>query len=402
MSKGKASSILLLMLSAWATPGLAVSFKDPVDGRFDLGEHLAENAYGFMPIPIIITEPAVGYGGGVVGLFLHETEEEKSARKQLALSSYDGGAQLMPSAITVVGAAGTQNGTWFAFAGHQHSWFKDAIRYTVGGGVGKANLDIYGATPAFELFGKPIPSQPYKFGTESKGAGILQQLKFRVARTPLMLGIKQIAAITSVELEFDLSRFDIPNLTIPLDDIVTSGLGLIGEYDTRDNIFYPTKGYMVGVEYMIYDEKLGSTYSYQHLTIDGEVYIPIAERWTLAFAGDYQYYNSSEVVLSPTVKPYVGLRGVASYRYQGDDIITLQSQVTYDIDNRWSVSAFYGAGMARVENDLTNEITDNNIDAYGAGFRYQIARRYGLRLGMDLAFSSDGENAIYFNVGSGF
>lgn len=27
-----------------------------------MGEHLAENAYGFLPIPIIITEPAVGYG----------------------------------------------------------------------------------------------------------------------------------------------------------------------------------------------------------------------------------------------------------------------------------------------------------------------------------------------------
>ncbi|OEF88403.1 hypothetical protein [Vibrio splendidus] len=42
----------------------AVSFIDEIDGQLDMGEYLAENAYGFLPVPILITEPAVGYGGG--------------------------------------------------------------------------------------------------------------------------------------------------------------------------------------------------------------------------------------------------------------------------------------------------------------------------------------------------
>lgn len=44
----------------------SASFFDSHDGQFDLGHHIAENAYGFLPVPILITEPAVGVGGGVV------------------------------------------------------------------------------------------------------------------------------------------------------------------------------------------------------------------------------------------------------------------------------------------------------------------------------------------------
>ncbi|MGC9461534.1 glyceraldehyde-3-phosphate dehydrogenase, partial [Vibrio genomosp. F10 str. 9ZD137] len=92
MNTIRLTSALALSLSLLAPNGHA-SFYDPIDNKLDLGEHLAENAYGFLPIPILITEPAVGLGGGVIGLFLHESEDEKNARKQLAMTSLDGGAQ---------------------------------------------------------------------------------------------------------------------------------------------------------------------------------------------------------------------------------------------------------------------------------------------------------------------
>ncbi|MCZ8488521.1 hypothetical protein O9992_18605 [Vibrio lentus] len=48
--------------------------------ELDMGEYLAKkNAYGFLPVPILITEPAVGYGGGFTGIFMHESEEQKHA-----------------------------------------------------------------------------------------------------------------------------------------------------------------------------------------------------------------------------------------------------------------------------------------------------------------------------------
>jgi hypothetical protein len=396
MNTIRLTSALALSLTLLAPIGHA-SFYDPIDNKLDLGEHLAENAYGFLPIPILITEPAVGLGGGVIGLFLHESEDEKNARKQLAMTSLDGGAQLMPAAITLAGAAGTENGTWFAFAGHRHSWLKDTIRYTGGVGAGKANLDIFKEFSIGASYNKTI-----QFGTKTSGVVALQQLQFRVANTPLMLGVKQIIGQSSVE--FETSNEDVNNVINGAiqyfmgESSVTSGLGVVAEYDTRNNMFFPTNGYSVNAEYMVYDEKIGSDWNYQNLNINGEVYIPVAERWTLAFAGNYQNFNTQEHYLPPTVRPYVELRGIASYRYQGDEITTAQSQVTYAIDNRWTVSAFYGLGKATVEGSLSD---DESVDAYGAGFRYQIARRYGLHMGVDLAFSDD-DSAFYITVGSGF
>lgn len=49
----------------------AASFTDPLDGKFDMSEAIAENPYAFLPIPIVLTEPAIGYGGGFMGMFLH-------------------------------------------------------------------------------------------------------------------------------------------------------------------------------------------------------------------------------------------------------------------------------------------------------------------------------------------
>jgi len=116
----------------------------------------------------------------------------------------------------------------------------------------------------------------------------------------------------------------------------------------------------------------------------------------LAFAGNYQNFSSDSAV-TPTAKPYVALRGVSSYRYQGDEVAVVQTQLSYDIDSRWKVSAFYGYGEASSRASIEEA---SSVHAYGAGFRYQIARRYGLHLGIDVAFS-DEEGALYFNIGSG-
>jgi hypothetical protein len=211
-----------------------------------------------------------------------------------------------------------------------------------------------------------------------------------------MLGIKQFASYSSVEsdnrainqiLEWTLGK-----------ESVTSGLGLVAEYDTRNNLFYPTSGFKVAADYMVYDEKLGSDSEYQKFGLEGQGYIPLADKWTLGLAGDYEKFATDELFVAPTTQPYIKLRGVQSYRYQGDEVATLQTQVTYDIDHRWKVSAFYGIGATKDESHYSN---DTLVDAYGVGFRYQLARRYGLYMGVDIA-TSEGDGAFYINLGSGF
>ena len=52
-------------------------FTDPEDGALDASEWLLDRS-GFLPVPIIITEPAIGYGGGAAVLFFRESIRQHS------------------------------------------------------------------------------------------------------------------------------------------------------------------------------------------------------------------------------------------------------------------------------------------------------------------------------------
>ena len=55
-------------------------FVDPDDGRFGVSKYPADNAYGFLPRSMIITDRAVNGELGAVGLFFHESKEQKEMR----------------------------------------------------------------------------------------------------------------------------------------------------------------------------------------------------------------------------------------------------------------------------------------------------------------------------------
>lgn len=57
-------------LSEWFDDNLV----DPEDGMVDMSDYLS-SAAGFLPVPIIITEPAVGFGLGVAVAYFHPPNE---------------------------------------------------------------------------------------------------------------------------------------------------------------------------------------------------------------------------------------------------------------------------------------------------------------------------------------
>ena len=76
-------------------------FFDPLDGNFDASQYLTENAYGFLPVPVVITEPAVEGGLGLMGLFFHE-DEEAVARRKKGMQSENAAKYLIPPSVSAV------------------------------------------------------------------------------------------------------------------------------------------------------------------------------------------------------------------------------------------------------------------------------------------------------------
>jgi hypothetical protein len=91
------------------------------------------------------------------------------------------------------------------------------------------------------------------------------------------------------------------------------------------------------------------------------------------------------------------MRGIPAQRYVGQNMVQLEAELRWDWTERWSLVGFGGLGWT--EADIAEEISSRSVGAGGGGFRYLIARAFGLRAGMDLAYGEDGF-AFYITTGS--
>jgi hypothetical protein len=249
-SRRDRGSLLLLgvlLVTNWArADGFWSQFSDPDDRRFDASTYLAENAYGFLPVPIIITDPAVDGGLGAVGLFFHETEDQKQKRLEALKSTEDGSRYLLTPSVSAVAAAVTGNDSWFVGGGHMGFFKQGRIRYLGGGGYGDVNLDFFG-------FGNISFTSPVELNTKAWAA--INEIKFRIGNSPIFIGAAQryIKADISPRRLGDLNGDFLPPefqeafqdliRRLLTRDVTTSALGVTAEFDTRDNLFSPHAGY---------------------------------------------------------------------------------------------------------------------------------------------------------------
>jgi hemolysin activation/secretion protein len=84
-------------------------------------------------------------------------------------------------------------------------------------------------------------------------------------------------------------------------------------------------------------------------------------------------------------------------RYQGEEAAQIEAELRWQFWKRLSLVGFVGGGA--VWNDFEKFDDSVAVVAGGAGFRYELARKYGLHAGVDLAFS-EGNTAVYVQFGS--
>jgi hypothetical protein len=373
-------------------------FRDEEDGKFDASRYLAENAFGFLPVPIIITDPAVDGGLGVTGLFFHESEEQAAARREALKDPTSGSASLLTPGLSAVAVAYTGNDSWF-LGGRHTGFFRDGrIRYTGGGGYGDVNLDFFG-------FGDISLDRPIELNTAA--LIVTQTLKFKLGELPLFAGVSQRFVDASIRPgnlgdlsgEFlppeDQEEWDSLIRERLTEDVTTSALGVIAEFDNRDNFFSPHEGYRYELEYLWYRDTFGSDIDYELLRFTGLNYWKPSERWRVALRIEYEE-AATDTLLPPYATPSIDLRGIQSQRYQGNAVAIAEGEVTWQVNPRWSVNAFAGAG--RAANDAGDLADSPSRVTGGGGFRYLIARRYGFEMGIDIA---RGPNQTVFYIQAG-
>jgi len=333
-------------------------FRDSTDNALDLSHFLTKKK-GVLPLIVPITEPAVGYGAIVAGLFFVPSKKQKK----------------QPDIIAA--AAGlTSNGTWLVGGGYIGFWNEDKIRYRGAVGYGDINLEYYG------ISSKPVSITLNTFL-------FLQQLNFRLGKSNFFLGAKYQLAKVIIPIFKDSELID------PIDlKSVNSGISVIAEFDNLNNFLSPTKGVRVHLSYDQNLEVLGSTRDWGKINFFTHIYYPVNKLWIPALRLESKFATGKPPFYA---KPFVSLRGVPALRYQGDFTMLAETEQLFNITHRWGIVGFTGIGAAfdYIDNMESDELVWNA----GAGFRYLIARALGVKMGVDIARGPE-DWAFYVTLGT--
>jgi len=376
----KTSICTVIMLAAIVVVGSAepagafdfTLFKDPEDGAFDLSEWLLSRG-GFLPVPIVVTEPAVGAGLGVAPVFFHGGLAGKPAPGHPE--------RMLPPSISAAAAVYTANGTWLAGGGHFGSWKQDTIRYTGLAGLVNLNIDFYAA------------DKPVSFNID--GVFVLQDAKFRLGGSNFFVGGRWIFFDSRSKIDRpEGGAPEFPEIGEDGLDSTNSGLGVVAYYDGRDNIFTPNTGQMAAVNLLRYDQAIGGDFDYWYLLAQALSYHRLHDRFVLglrfkgeAVDGRAPFYGY----------PFVQLRGIPVMRYQGRRVLNLEVEGRWRVYKRWSLVGFVGKGFT--DSDIPRFETEDDIRTVGAGFRYLIARKLKLHVGLDAAMGPE-QTSVYLIVGN--
>jgi outer membrane protein assembly factor BamA len=172
------------------------------------------------------------------------------------------------------------------------------------------------------------------------------------------------------------------------------GLLPLLSFDSRDNMFTPTKGDYLELSAGLFSKALGSDSNFQRVNLTAMHYMPLSRKLTLAVMasstlsfGDVPFY----------LRPYISLRGVPIMRYQGDYAAQTEAELRWQFWERFSLVGFVGAGATR--NKGSENRATQNLTTAGLGLRYEIARKYGMHMGFDIAHGPNGP-VFYVQFGS--
>jgi hypothetical protein len=356
------SWILLSFTCVFAQqPTKHISFKDSLDGAFDLSNFIIEKN-GFIPVPYIVTEPALGgFGGAIAPVFIK--------KKPPYIDSIKGKVVRTPVAPDITGgvAAYTANKTRMLAAFRSGTLVKSRIKYIIGGGYANINMAFYRTLPS-------VGEQKFEFNFRSVPI-MLQAIK-RIGFSHWYAGFKYLFLKSDLKYTGTLPPFvkqkDISSLV--------SQLGAVVELDTRDNVFTPDNGMKVHFDGIYSGNLIGSDYDFWRLNYYVYGYKSLSKKFVLGlrFDGQQSLGNAPFYML-----PYIDMRGIPIEKYQGNADVLAEFETRWDVVERWSAVAFGGTGKAFDEwSEFKNSAW---IFSYGAGFRYLIARKFKLRVGVDVA-----------------
>ena len=181
---------------------------------------------------------------------------------------------------------------------------------------------------------------------------------------------------------------------------LVSGFAAVVNYDSRNSIFYPDKGFLIETYFHVENKNTGSDFNYLRFSLDASHYRRLNKRMIQAF--NFSFMSNS--IGTPfhqmaTLGGSKKLRGYYDGKYRDYRHALLQTETRIIVYKRFGAAIFGGIGKVFKNAD---DIALNHIRwNIGAGLRYFIDEKQRIALRADLGFGIK-SSGYYFTVSEAF
>ncbi|MEH6590989.1 MAG: BamA/TamA family outer membrane protein [Halioglobus sp.] len=314
--------------------------------------------------PTISSDPKLGTNIGAMGAYLHQFDEASN------VSMFGGFANYSDTDSYMGGGFGDMY--WNA---NQHKIIFGAVGGTIrneyedflGSGLKvKTEDDLkvlffrYSQLVAPQWYvGGQVMATNYAIGAEGIGSGILD-----------LIG---------------LTGFD------------SNGLGLVAEFDSRDNVRNATKGQHFVVHNIAYRESLGGDESFDALNGEYVNYLPFGDDHVLAIQVQGRWTHDAPLGGYSSVT----LRGYTRGNYLDEHYTHIDADARFHISGPWGVTAFAGLGCLYAKVSDCSDSEDLYASA-GAGVSYLLKPEAGVVIRAEYAVGEKDNSAFYLRIGQPF
>ena len=367
----------LLALVLLGGPGMLPVFAqdDRTDARPGIAPDIREDetqlklqSGDFVVVPIPISNPTLEEGLVLGGAYFYpQSEEEK---------------KVQPASMTALAGLYTSNDSRAAVIAQQNYWRDNRWRFT--GVVGGADLRLSLLAPEETTSGANLDWR-------INGTFLFAKLARKLAGNWYAGGFTRlIDASQNFESDVDSLDFDTGS------DIVSVGVGLMVEYDTRDNPLNSSNGNYFKADGLFNEESLGGDLTYQSYSAAYRSYHQLTESLVLAWEAQGCWREGTAPLWDACT---VRLRGFAATDYLGRTSSSGQAEARWQVSDRWGLVGFAGVGY--VGTSFSELDVDDSIPSYGAGLRFMVLKSKRINLRIDFARSNDSD-AIHVSVGEAF
>jgi hypothetical protein len=179
-----------------------------------------------------------------------------------------------------------------------------------------------------------------------------------------------------------------------------SGVGVVANWDSRDNVFFPAVGGYYEFSATFFGRALGSDYTFSRYTLDLRQYISTFAGQVFAVQGIWNYStDGTPFMMLPIIGGQYQMRGFYEGRFRDNHLLVFQADYRIPVWWRFGVNVFGSIGT--VAPRLSAFSIADLKSSFGAGLRVMIDEREKLNIRLDYALTKE-TSGFYLTVEEAF